>query len=914
VRSRIAARSSSRRRLCYPASVRADRRPSPAIALLAVLVVAAVLRVAAALTMGDVVELHGDESYYVHAARSLAAGAGFPGALRPPGYPAFLAATLVASDGSLRVARVVQAGVAVLGVALVFALVRPRFGTRAATLSALLCALHPTLVFYGHVFWSETVLTTLLLLAFVCLDRFDRERRDGWLLAAGFAFGATVLVRDMLLAFVPVAALWAMLVAGGDAARPALRVRLRRAALLVLPVVACVAPWVVRNQLHFGGGALFVSSNGWYPIAVGNLIPRHRILGMADENRAFVAAYDAQPDELARARFARESALQAIADRQPGWFLHKLVRNTYYLFSTESQLQRFVKGDWLAEGWREVGRRLASAERVFSVAQLALGLLALWLVPGGRMKLLVVALILFHWGVYVVANATNRFRVPLLPFFALYTGPLLLGAWRATRGARPARWRIAGAAATIAAFAAIVVTPLVRRLLMLLLVIPPLLAAGCRSSRTESARPNVVVISIDTLRADHLGAYGYSRPTSPHLDALAASGVLFENAFSPSSWTLPAHASLLSGVSPYRHGAVAASARIRDDVPLLAELLGAQGYHTAAFVNAPFVGRDYGFARGFARFEQRFEQKRRDVAERHRQVLDAVPTLEPPFFLFVHYMDVHTPYRPPKEFNRFARDRRSSAVLKDIGEQSVVELQRAAREGRLHMSEADRDRLIDLYDGEILAMDAKIGELVGALRERFPDMIVVVTSDHGEEFLEHGGFGHGETLYEEVLRVPLIVAGDGVVAGARVREQASLLDVVPTLLERLAIAPATPLAGRSLLPFLRADREAPRDAAGSTGADGPEPLLGLHTASHDGTLSLRGVRVPGRKLMRDDRRGTVELYDLASDPDERRNLAPATRDESLERALAALGSAAPSSAAPAPDPATVEALKALGYL
>lgn len=877
----------------------ADRRPSPAIALLAVLAVAAALRLASAFTLGDVAQLHGDEGYYVRAARALAAGDGHPGALRPPGYPAFVAGALVLGDGSLRVARVAQIGVALLGVWAVFALVRPRFGTRAAVLSALLCALHPTLVFYSHLFWSETLVATLLLLAFLCLDRFDRDGRAPWLAGAGLALGAAVLVRDMLLFFVPIVAAWAVVAtrtSGGW--RPGAR----RAALLLVPLLACVVPWMVRNRV-VEPGAFTLSTNGWYPIAVGNLIPRDRILGMSDENRAFVRAYDAVPGgELERAAFARESALHAIAERQPGWIVQKLLRNSYYLFSTASQLRRFVKERWLAPGWQGAGRLVAHTETAFYVLQMVLGIVALWVVPGGRLKWLVVLLILFHWGVYVVANATNRFRVPLLPFFALYAGPLLAGAapWP-----RLARWRVAGAATSVAGFVAVVVTPLVRRLLLALLLATPLVAAGCRSG--ETPRPNVVLISIDTLRADHLRAYGYQRKTSPNIDALAASGVLFENALSPSSWTLPAHASLLSGVSPYRHGAVAATARIRDDVPLLAELLGAQGYHTAAFVNAPFVGRDYGFARGFETFEQRFEKRRRDVAERHQQVLDGVAALEPPFFLFVHYMDVHTPYRPPKEYNRFARDRRSSAVLRDIGELSVLGMQRAAREGRLRVSEADRDRLIDLYDGEILAMDAKIGELITALRTRFRDTIFILTSDHGEEFLEHGSLGHGETLYEEVLRVPLIVTGDGIAAGARVATMVSLLDVVPTVLERVGLAPPSPLDGRSLLATLRAGRD---EAAGA----GEEPVLGLHTASHDGTLSMRGVRAPARKLLRDDRNGTVELYDLQADPAERRNLAPAAHDQRLEQALAALGAAAPSVAAPEPDPETVEALKALGYL
>lgn len=415
--------------------------------------------------------------------------------------------------------------------------------------------------------------------------------------------------------------------------------------------------------------------------------------------------------------------------------------------------------------------------------------------------------------------------------------------------------------------------------------------------------PSIVLISIDTLRPDHLAAYGYQRPTSPNIDALAASGVLFENAFSTASWTLPAHASMLSGVTPYRHGAIASSTRIRDDVPLLAELLQARGYHTTAFVNAPFVSRSYGFARGFDRFEQRFESRRRDLTERHQQVLAGLALLQPPFFLFVHYMDVHSPYRPPQEFNRFAQDKRALAVLKDGGQRSFVEAQQEIRAGRLHVSPEDGQRLADLYDGEILAMDAKIGELVTALRARFPAAIVVLTSDHGEEFLEHGGLGHGATLYDEVLRVPLIVAGPGVVPGVRVPAMVSLLDIVPTVLDWLGAPQPDGLEGGSLAALL-VGRAAggPRKAA-----------LALHTASHDGSLALRGVRDEQHKLIRDDHSGTDELFDLVHDPAERHSLALVARDEKLEQALAQLG-VAETVAAPRPDAATVESLKALGYL
>lgn len=862
------------------------------LALLLVLALAGALRVAAVFTMGDVTDLHGDEGYYVRGARALAAGEGYPGSLRPPGYSTFLAAALLAGGGELRAARVAQTAVGLAGLAVLFAIVRAGFGTGAAALSALLVGLHPTLISFAHFLWSETLVTTLLLVAFWCLDRAERTRREGWLAGAGVALGAAVLTRDMILLFVPVVALWVCL---GRA--PVAALRLRRAALVVVPVLLLIAPWMARN--HAALGRPFVlSTNSWFPIAVGNLIPRDRVLGMAQENVAFHARYNAIEGELERDAFARRTALDAIAERQPWWIVRKLARNTYYLFSTASQLKRFLREGWLALGYEHHGRRLAAAEAVYYVVTMALGIVALWLVPGGRLKLLVVALILFHWGIYVIANATYRFRVPLLPFFLLYAGPLLTG--EARRAARE-HWRVAGAGACLAVFAAVVATPWVRRLLVVLLV--PALFASCRSGGREKGPPNVVLISIDTLRADHLGAYGYERPTSPNIDALAAEGVLFENAVSPSSWTLPGHASMLSGLSPYRHGAVSGAVRIREDVPLLPEMMRARGYGTVGLVNAPFVSRNYGFDRGFDHFDQLFTRKHRDAARRHAAVLETMRSLEPPFFAFVHYMDVHSPYRPPKAFNRFARDRRGAKILNALGVGGFIGVQRALREGRARLSADDGQRLVDLYDGEILAIDAKIAELVAVVRERAPNTVFVLTSDHGEEFLEHGCLGHAATLYDEVLRVPLIVFGEGVVRGRRVLSLVSLLDVVPTVLGLVDAPPPPDLEGASLVPALRGEDLARDDA-----------LVALQTNSHNGSVALRGIRSPARKLLHDDHSGRGELYDLARDPREQTNLWPETKDDHLANALAALPAPAETSAAPSPDSATVEALKALGYL
>lgn len=411
----------------------------------------------------------------------------------------------------------------------------------------------------------------------------------------------------------------------------------------------------------------------------------------------------------------------------------------------------------------------------------------------------------------------------------------------------------------------------------------------------EPNAPNVVLVSIDTLRADHLGTYGYARPTSPHIDRLATDGVVFENAFAPSPWTLPSHATMLTGVSPYRHGAVRADLQIAPDVVTLAERLSRAGYQTVGFVNAPFVGSRFGFARGFERFEERFERRKHDRNEHHERVLAAAADLRQPFFLFVHYMDVHLPYHPPKRFNVFRR----SAQRPRVGKQ--LEVQRELADGTRHLTEDEEHALVDFYDGEILAVDSKIDQLLEVVRTRFPNTIVVLTSDHGEEFLEHGNLFHARTLYDEVLHVPLVVAGPGVRAGLRVTTLTSLLDVVPTVLALTGQPPAADVQGRSLAGFLTGtDPDAAADAR----------TLDLQNSGPFGQIAQRGARTQSAKLIRDDLRGRTESFDLERDPGERH---PGPPNPGLEGSVEALR-LPPSATLPSPDPKTVESLESLGYL
>lgn len=395
-----------------------------------VLAVAAAARIAAILTVGSSPHLHGDEVDYVEAALSLARGEGHPGAVRAPGYPAFLAAVFSAFGESLVAARLAQVPLALSTVAMVFDLVRPRFGARAAAISAAVTALHPTLVAYGHFLWSETLVSTLLVACAWLLERFARSGRESWLAAFGVAAGLLVLSREMFAPLALAAAAWAA--AGCD-----LRGRLRRALLVLLPVAALVLPWTLRNHALLGRWVL-VSTTRWMPMAQGNLLPPDGSWIRPATGADFLARYKAVEGEVEREELARAVALDAIREAQPGWIAKKLVRTNYLLFLPWSQLGRFAARDWLPGRWSAIGWPLFALEAAFYLAASALGIAAFWWVPAPGLKPLLVVPILFQVAVYVVANANHRFRVPMLPLLAVLVGPLLLGARAHDR--RGLRW------------------------------------------------------------------------------------------------------------------------------------------------------------------------------------------------------------------------------------------------------------------------------------------------------------------------------------------------------------------------------------------------------------------------------------------------------------------------------------------
>lgn len=388
---------------------------------------------------------------------------------------------------------------------------------------------------------------------------------------------------------------------------------------------------------------------------------------------------------------------------------------------------------------------------------------------------------------------------------------------------------------------------------------------------------NALLITLDTARADRLGAYGYAQARTPNLDALAASGVRFDDATAPAPITGPSHAAILTGMLPGRHGVRDnVTTPLPDEATSVAEVLAAAGFSTGGFVGAFILDRPYGFAQGFDVFESGFtrvDPGSEANAERpgNAVVDDAVRWLnglaaDRRFFGWVHLYDPHVRYSPPAPFSQD-------------------------------------------YDGEIAFVDQQVGRLIDALRAqgRLDDTLVVIVADHGESLGEHGEDEHGVFLYDAVLRVPFIVAGPGARPGHVIGEQVRALDVTPTILEVLGLPVPAPLDGVSLAGLM----------AGGTRSEVPAAYSESHYPKlHYGWSDLRAIRADGYKAIDAPRR---ELYNLREDPGEQRNLYAAQQalaDRMIGEAVRISGEFEKVTAAPAkqPDRETLERLRSLGYI
>lgn len=428
--------------------------------------------------------------------------------------------------------------------------------------------------------------------------------------------------------------------------------------------------------------------------------------------------------------------------------------------------------------------------------------------------------------------------------------------------------------------------------------VPTTTAQGPVAAGAE--RPNVVFILIDTLRADHLGAYGYARPTSPMLDGFAKESVLFENAFSQSSWTKPATASLLTSRYPSQHQCFLEKQTLPPSETTLPQYLQRAGYTTAMLSGNPWVTPDYGFDRGtnyfFSAYDERFarvtlymmalkrlsklvDAKARPYnrlkllvqgemsSEERDQVLtkEAVRWLEQngtqePFFLYLHFMSPHHPYEGVAPYDKFVPD------------PSLKPVTYYPKKSYFFFETGDElpapqlNDMVARYDGDILHIDGLVGKLLGKLRELklTDDTLVVVTSDHGEEFYDHRNWGHGQSIYNELIHVPLMIRFPAhFPAGKRVTEPVQTIDVLPTLLELAGAPLPTDIAGKTLLPVLKGDDASPRQAYSE-----------LLYRYGDSRSLVRG----GSKLMRTKKGEEVreEVFDLGADPKEQQDVMAAS--------------------------------------
>jgi arylsulfatase A-like enzyme len=412
----------------------------------------------------------------------------------------------------------------------------------------------------------------------------------------------------------------------------------------------------------------------------------------------------------------------------------------------------------------------------------------------------------------------------------------------------------------------------------------------------------VVFVSIDTLRPDHLGCYGYPRPTSPEIDGFRNEAVLFEQAVAHAPSTLSSHASMFTSLLPPHHGAsVLNRSAITPDVTLLAEVLRDAGFATASFNGGGQLHPAWGLDRGFDVYESFAESEGDRLGEdTFRERLAAAKgwiesVKDEPFFLFLHTYEVHHPYTPEPE--RLAL-METGYKGKLPGRISIRVLEKI-NAGTKALRPGDREHIVAAYDAEISSADAGFAELLALLRElgRYDSSLIILTSDHGEAFGERGRIGwHGDTLYDEQLRIPLVVRlPGGRLSGMTVEDQVRGVDLAPTILSLLGLAVPEEFSGSAI------------DVAGQAARDS-----GWALSEVDGSPNELAVRTPRWKWYRG------RLYDLAADPGERTDVASRHPDveQDLSGKLADLvRSREPAGETPIEvDEDLLERLKALGYV
>ncbi|MCK5256793.1 MAG: sulfatase, partial [Deltaproteobacteria bacterium] len=401
----------------------------------------------------------------------------------------------------------------------------------------------------------------------------------------------------------------------------------------------------------------------------------------------------------------------------------------------------------------------------------------------------------------------------------------------------------------------------------------------CRITSTQAKAPHsIILISLDTLRADHLGIYGYHRNTSPFIDAFAKESIVFEHAVVQAPNTLPSHMSIMTSLYPSFHGVTKLKNRLADEHVTLAELLQEGGYRTAAFTDGAFMNAEFGFNQGFDIYN---DNKRRGIARilpKVKRWLDK--NKSNPFFLFIHCYDIHQPYDPPPPYNSIFHDFPYTGHLTPNGKTLL-----AAWMNRLKVNDEDLRHFIALYDGGIRYTDKKIGEFLSYLRESGLEdqSLIIITSDHGEEFKEHNSFLHWQLYYRPNLHVPLIIRIPNYPKKEiRVSKLVRSIDILPTILD-IAELPFYPKAqGRSLLPLIKRHKNRLNLSLWQI----------FHLFAKDSSVSFaetantdqRSIITDGYQMICNSELSLMQLFNLKADPLAKINIAE-DNDEITKRLL-----------------------------
>lgn len=441
--------------------------------------------------------------------------------------------------------------------------------------------------------------------------------------------------------------------------------------------------------------------------------------------------------------------------------------------------------------------------------------------------------------------------------------------------------------------------------------------------------PNVLLILIDTLRRDRTGYAGYPRGLTPVMDSLAERGVVFDDAVASSSWTKTSMASIQTGLAPYVHRVLAPANSLVRSLPTLPRILRRERWRTFAIQTNPWLGEEgHGFARdyGFFRFLSPNKDKGRRrrvpmrpglkyaegcyIVERLAKIVSGIKEHPRPFFGYLHFMDVHEPYLPPPPFDSLFS--KPGELVEDDLKLTETSYAGDALDERV-LGGNERQRLIDLYDGSIRYADDLVGQVLELLDSRglLDSTVIVVASDHGEEFWEHGRGGHCKTLYDEVLRVPFLMAGGDLPRGVRVAERIRHVDIAPTILEMLGVEAGCKFDGRSVAACI----------GGAPPRGDSVNVAYLGDIQRVPQKSITTV-APHAKLISKELGDATryEFYDLRADPAERHDLAQerprvvASFAERLDEMEAAAGSRVANQENVKISKDLEQQLKAIGYL